>query len=224
MNAKLEKLKKGLITSAIKSGGFVLVCSAVFLGSYYLYVNSQENIKILESKDRQLRSEINQLRDRNERLSKTLQLYQKLVQDSSLRSLELNRKNISTLLNDLGQKYLISNVSITIDPVSERHGGIFDSKTGTIVTSQIKLNFDATSDVYAFAFIDELLEKFSGYLNHRNFTIHRNGQITEEVLRSLLSEGKTRFINANLSFDWLGLRPKLETEGSTEPSPEEPLP
>lgn len=212
MNEKHKKLKKALVASSIKAAIIIIGCSIGLGSSYYFYQDSTESIKRLKSKDRKLKSKVKNLKKKNDKSSKTLALYDQLTKDSNLRSLDLNRRNISTLLDTLGGKYKIENLAISISPLTERKEGPFLKKTGTIITTQIAINFDSMSDIHAFAFTDELFQNFSGYLNLKSFSVRRNREVSEAVLKELLKEGRTNFVSGSIIFDWLGLRPNPEEE------------
>ncbi len=207
MNTKYERLKKSLIANGIKNGIIIIGCAIGLSAAFYFHESSQDTIKKLTSKERRLKGQITQMQTKQERANNTLELYEKLVKDSSLRSLELNRKNISDLLNKLSIKYKINNLSIDVAPITEQKKEPFLQKTGTVITTSVSLEFDSSSDAHGFAFADEVLKNFSGYLNINFYSIQREQELTEEVIRELLKGGKTDFIQNKISFDWLGLRP-----------------
>ena len=212
MNDKHTRLKKSLIAHAIK-GAVIIVGCAIGLGAAaYFDQNSQDNIKKLTSRERALKSQITQLKARQTRAGNSLELYRKLVKDSNLKSLELNRKNISELLKALSVKYKINNLSINVNPIQAQMKAPFIKKTGTVITTTIDLQFDSSSDAHGFAFTDEVLKSFSGYLNLKSFSAKRDKNLSENVIRELLKGGRTNFIRSQVSFDWLGLRPKAEVK------------
>ena len=142
-----------------------------------------------------------------------MKVFEKLQNESKIKPLELNRKQISTLLSRLSDIYRINNVSINIGNIEERTKRPFDrQKQGTIITTDISINFESPSDVHAFAFIDDLTKRFPGYLNIKSLSTRRTGEVSENTLRSLLKGGRANFIRTSISFEWLGLRPKIEDE------------
>lgn len=206
MTSRVKRLKKSLVASLIKAAIITVGLIVALVSAYYFYQDIQENAKQLKLDDRRLQNQIRSSKARNNKEKNTLELYKKLTKDSNLQSLTLNRKSTSLLLKNLSAKYGISNYSINIAPLIKKTEGSFSKKTGTIVTTRIDINFYASSDVQAFAFTEELLNKFSGYLNIKSFSLDRSNDISEGVLRNLLNNGKSDFIKGSLSFDWLGLR------------------
>lgn len=209
---KLERLKKLLIARGIKYGLMLAGCLIAFGTVYYFYGSIDDEIRRLKSKDRQLKSQITQLNSRNERLNNTLDLYNKLTSDSALKDMELDRKNISRLLQELSEKYSIRDININIDTLEERKQPPFARDTGTIITTNISLTFNAISDLHTFAFLEEILSEFSGYLNLNSLTVRKRGEINENLLRSLIKSGKAELFETKIDFEWLGLRPKSISE------------
>ncbi len=212
MSTKLVTLKKRIISQAIKSGIMVLGCTIALSAAYYFYQSSEAEINKLQSRDRQLKQKIAQLQSNNSNAGKTLKLYKQLIKESKIKPLELNRKQISTLISSLSDSYRINNVNITIAPIKENKSGAFAQEAGTIITTEISIKFESPSDIHAFAFIDNLSKKFPGYLNIKSFDTQRTGEVSENTLRSLLKGGRANFIQNQITFSWLGLRPNVETK------------
>ena len=212
MNEKYTRLKKLLIARSIKYGLMLLGCCIAFAAVYHFYGSIEQEIKKLELKDRRLKSEITTLNSRNDRLNNTLDLYTKLTDTTSLRNMELDRKNISKLLQRLSDKYRVRDININIESLEERKKAPFIRETGTIITTEISLQFSTISDLHSFAFLEELLSEFSGYLNLKSLSIQKRGAIDENLLRSLIKSGKGELFNTSVTFEWLGLRPNPVTE------------
>ena len=208
MNERYQRLKKTLIANGIKGGIIIAGCGLLLGATIFFYQNGADDLKKLKNKERQSQSQIRQLKERNERTKNTMELYEKLVRDSELRDLVLNRKNISQLLDRLKEKYRLSDVSIIISPLTEQLEDPFVQKTGIVVTGDISIEMRALSDAHVFAFTKELLREFSGYLNVQSLVINRQGSISEELLREILQQGHSEFVTASLKFEWMGLRPK----------------
>ena len=214
INERYKKLKKRLIGSAIRAAVMIGGCGLCFGVAVFFYQNQTTSLKKLKNQEREAQSSVNKLKTRNERTKSTMALYESLIKDSSLRELGLSRKNISQLLTRLSDKYTIEDVLINISPIIEQKSDNFSPKTGQLITSDITIKYNATSDAHAFVFAEELFQNFSGYLNIKNFSIGRKDKISEDNLREILVDGKTEFFSTNLQFEWLGLQPNAPNEGA----------
>ncbi len=212
MNERFKLLKKRIIGSGIKAAIMIGGCAACFAVAFYFYQNQSENLKRMETKKRQAQGEVSQLQARIERTNNSMELYNNLIKESKLRKLGLSRKAISILLTRLSEPYRISDVLINIAPLTEQKADQFMPKTGKIITSTITLKYKAISDVHAFLFIEKLFNDFSGYININSFSIRRDSNIEEKNLREILQTGKTSFVDVNIEFEWLGLRPNPSEE------------
>jgi len=212
MSNKLSILKKKLITRLIKSAIMLAGCAIAFGAAYYFYQDAEDEAKVLQSRDGQLKRKIIELESKNDSSGSILQKYKTLQSESKIKPLDLNRKRISNLLNELSEAYRINNLDIQIGDVKERKNGVFNNNTGTIITTEILLRYDSPSDIHSFAFIDELLKEFPGYINLKSFTTRRAQQVDESTLRALVKGGRANFMNSSVKFEWLGLRPNLATD------------
>ncbi len=216
MNDKFSRLKRAIISQAIKSGIFVGISAAILAAAFYVYTDSQDQIKRLNDRDSQLKANIVEITNTNERSLEALELYTTLQKESKFKSLELDRKEISNLLNGLSEKYRALSVTIAIEPSEDRIDSPFEQENGTLITSKIKLDYDTISDAHSLAMLQELLREFSGYHVISQFSIKRTEEVSEGVLRALLKQGKASFMSSSLSFEWLGMRPNPVEETALE--------
>lgn len=212
MSNKVTQLKNRIITQAVKSGIMILGCAIALSVAYYFYQTSEENRKDLTIRESQLKQKIIELEANNNSAANTLKTYRELQQQAKIKPLDLNRKQISNLIGRLSDAYRINNVNINIGTVREQKTEPFQHNTGTIITTDISIDFDSPSDIHAFAFIEDLIQDFSGYLNMKTLNISRTGEVSEDTLRSLLKGGRANFIKTSVRFEWLGVRPNLENK------------
>lgn len=215
MNQKFQEIKTRIIRRGIKSGVAVVGIGVVFGVLNYMATSTQENITKLKRENQRITVQIVNLRQKLEDAQKTLERHENLTSQGDLRPLELDRKYVSRLVNELAEEYFIEDVTIDIAPVEEKLREPFLVQTGKIITSSIRIKYLAPSDVQSIAFAQDLMNKFSGYLNIRGFTVLRDDKISISLLERLASSGKGGLIYTTLQFDWLGLRSR-ETDDQSK--------
>lgn len=203
---RLLRNRKNLIATSIKSLMVVGFFCAIAVAAYIVLSTAEDSVGDLKNSERQAQNQLINLQQRNERAKTTLDLYQRLTLDSKAETQTLNRRNITQLLDRLKIKYRLDNLSLNLSPIRERTEGVFAKKTGKVLTANVSVKFSSISDRYAYGFITELADSFSGYLNIRTINVSRKSSVTEENLQQLMRSGNAELFDGEIEFQWLGLR------------------
>jgi hypothetical protein len=203
-------LKKRLIKEGIIAG--VILCAlggAAFLASNFDGdAQAAKNAKQAENNSISSDySSIKQLIGTQFELSEAYETYIKNHNNDFL----LNREAVTNMLSNLREKNHLINLEVSIAPVSDMSGETFALKTGIMTKSDISLSFSAMSDNSAYNFIEELERELPGIVFVRDLKITRVAELSRNILLDLSQQHKiTPMVTGEVSFLWLGIRPKPE--------------
>ncbi len=118
------------------------------------------------------------------------------VHEDGVQSLKLN--DLNNIVNNLKQKYAISNISTTVSrPYISK-----TTNTYTVQTVDIKLSFSSISDQYAVNFINSLVQEITEYVHIISFSLQKKDEISKQ---DILDARKGLFhpnIDATATLQW----------------------
>lgn len=107
---------------------------------------------------------------------------------------------IENEIANLSEKYNISDYDFTMSVPQKTHSD--KNKILNFFTSSCKLTFNATDDVRAISFVDELKNNLVGYVIIENFSISKEKDYTFQDLVEISSGAKSGVLKVNISFKW----------------------
>lgn len=113
----------------------------------------------------------------------------------------------------------LSNLSFTIPPLSDAKADFIQLKSGSLVKSDVHLEYGATTDNSAYGFIESLQRKLPGLVVVTDLKLTRKGDLSRETLLDLSQHRITPLVTGELSFQWLGLHPMDEDKVADTPTP-----
>lgn len=202
---KLQKLKKATTVSLITSAAIIIGSIGLATATWLYKADVEKTNDSLDREQKKLSADYKKLSREHEKAKASLSLYNKLTQSDEGKSLSLDRKNVATLLNELNENYLLSNLNLSIGPIQERTEKAFKRDSGTIISSEVQVDFRGITDEFAYAFLSEVVERFPGYVNLSGFWLTR---IDRQIQRKDydINSGPPTLIEAGMSFDWLGMQ------------------
>jgi hypothetical protein len=212
---KVLRMKKKLIKTGIICGVIVLIASGGYFGvnSYFNHLTGQ---KLQLNREFQgLEANYKKLVQQHTKATQSLALYKKLTEGDNGKNFSLDRKTVTQLLDELNENYLLSNLNLAISPAIERKGSIFDRKTGKIITSEVKISFKGITDEFAYSFLNDVVERFPGYVNLTRFSLSRIGGTDRKTMYNAQLDAPPTFIEASIGFDWLGMQIEEKSEATT---------
>jgi hypothetical protein len=204
--SKIERLKKKVIVETIVVVVVMIICG---VGTYILSDMSDE-AKIDEAK---LQGSINAVSGQiNEEEKKIGVVRSSLEEFNFLKGrldgelLSINRAKAEEILNNLRTKYRLTTFQATVAAEQPFVGEGYDNRTVDLTQSDIKIDFNAMSDLHVFSFVKELKEQLPGYVRIYDFSIRRAEQLKPEHFAAM-SKGETpALVNAKISMMWMGIR------------------
>ena len=203
--SKLKQVKKKVIAAGIFASIVTIVCIGLAI-SFFLYTSSLESNKnTIQRQNRKLESELKMLSKQHKKAQASLQLYEKLTEGGQGSTQALDRKRAASILNKLHDDFILSELNLSIAPIEERKGRNFKRKTGAIISSRVNISFKSITDEFAYAFLDELIRQFPGYINLTHFSLNLMRQVTLRNGKSEIDKPPS-FVEAHVEYDWLGLQ------------------
>jgi type II secretory pathway pseudopilin PulG len=204
---KLQSLKKQLVKNAIIMLVAVSVTGAIAYSVFSWSSGVQEEAQQAQNRLNNAERDVNSRTLKNEDARKYLELYQRITGDDEQSKISnLNRRKAqewySIVSKDLhirnGKGNFGSETVIAADP--------FKKKTLQGISSLVKLEFEALTDRQVYAFLDTLLTDFPGYVKITKFSMEKDGEITDAVLRSAGKGNFPNLVKTQFEFYWIGVR------------------
>jgi hypothetical protein len=209
MAAKDTALKRQLI----KEGILCVLALAVLAGGGVLlssYDDDAQSVKqTKESQNAGMRSEyeaIQQQLGTGFEMSAFYEAYSK----SRNSELQLKRDAATQLMSTLREKNHLTNLTVTISPISDVNPDFGQIKSGTLTRSEVKLSFGAVTDNSVYGFMEALERKLPGIVVFQDIKLTRESEPSREMLVELSQHRLTPLIKGELTFTWIGIRPLEE--------------
>lgn len=213
---KLAAQKKKLIRTAAIAGGVVLLAIAITAGAMYAGSYMQDDLKKTKSQMNSLNRKQQGLEKKIAKAKESLQLYETITQENGSQNFTLDRDQATARLNQLNERYRLSNLSVSISPVKELKNGATQNSSGVVIYSEVALQFKGISDELILGFVNEISRRFVGYVNITEFSMTKQGDINGKVLYGVSKGKKPVTVSGSLKFLWLGLKLDQPDEDNTE--------
>jgi hypothetical protein len=211
MGNKLKLLKKRLIKNAI----LIAIILVAFTAGAFLLSNYDDNATAeqhaKEGENSQVRSESQTLQDQ---LGSGLEIgnfYDNYSKDHNS-DFTLKRESATQWLTVFREKNHITNLSITISPITDTKIDGLQLRTGTLVKSEIHLTLSALTDNSVYNFIEAIQRQLPGITVFSEVKITRTADITRGVLIELSHHRITPLVTAEITFQWLGIQSDKKTD------------
>lgn len=197
------------------------VCVSISVLIYVIFDMLTTKEEALQKVESDLRLVVSQIAEEERKIGvvhSSLETFQLLNERLSKGELSLNRVKAETLLNDLKNKYRLTDFQATLGAESVVSGNGFDGRTLQVNQTDITLKFVALSDVHVFAFLDELTKSLSGYFRYYNLSITKLHELTDADLTRMSAGDAVGFVNVEVSAIWLGLKRPAKPDGVATPA------
>lgn len=204
---KLQSLKKQLVKNAIIMSVAVSVTGAIAFSVFSWSSGTLEEAQQAQNRLNAAERDVNSRTLKNEDARKYLELYQRITgEDEQSKISNLSRQKaqewnvaVSKRLNiNNGKGSFGSEAVITAEP--------FKKKTLQGISSLVKLEFETLTDTQVYAYLDTLLQDFPGYVKITKFSMEKDGEINDAVLRAAGSGRFPNLVKTQIEFYWIGVR------------------
>jgi len=209
MSGKDVQLRKRLIKNAIIAIGAltILLVGAAVISVHNDDALSEKHVKETDSSAK--RSEVDAIKLQLNTKFDVSSFYDAYIKHHN-DTFVLNREAATQLLTTLREKHHLVNLEVTIAPITDVPGENFQLKTGVMVKSEVKLIFNGLSDNSVYGFIEAIQGKLPGMVIVNNLKLTRTNSLSRNILLDLSQHKITPMISGELSFIWVGIRPKTE--------------
>lgn len=207
---KYVTLKKILIKESAIFMGMLLVTAA---GVFFAVTKAEEldaekntlniNVSNVDGQIQQVRADFTKAKN-------SLELYQKLSQGKQSLGDSLSRDTAKKILDRLKEEYLLSSLSVTISPAQEIKDIQIQTKTSSLMASDVTLRFEGMSDEQLFSFVSAITREFTGYVRFTRLAMDRTGEITTEILQKAGKGERPALVTGEVSFRWYGLKEQVK--------------
>lgn len=198
--------KKQLKKEAVMAALVLLGASCIVAGVTVFQSATVEDLKKTQTEvgglDRKEQSLTNQLA----KAKNSLRLYETIIQHNSQEDFSLNRELATATLNELNERYRLSNLSVSISPIKELQNESLQNASSVVIYSEVALKFKGISDEMIMGFTNDVARQFLGYVNITEFSMEKESDINGEALYAVSKGKKPGIVSGELKFVWLGLK------------------
>ncbi len=206
---KQKKLQKGLIKKVVIMLLVVAVCGGVYalldtMASSYMQQKSESEAEL--AKDT---GEREQLKAKIEGAKQSEQHYIALMLAHTNPVFEAKKEDLVPFLNASKASRRLPSLKVTLSPESTIKDTIVASPDYEVtMRDEMQLEFDAISDLHAYAFVTDLIKNAPGFFRVKSFTLDRKSDLNAEAIGQLTSGATVTNVTAKLSVMWVGIRLK----------------
>ena len=120
------------------------------------------------------------------------------------------REAAAQLMSSLRERDHLTNMSVTISPLSDSPLEFAPLKSGTAVKSDVQVTFGSITDNSTYEFIAGLQRQLPGLALIKDLKITHTSDLSREVILALSQHKITPLIASDISFVWLGIKPAEE--------------
>lgn len=190
---------------------FILLTGFVIFGLGIFYIlSSSEDIKKdltgLQNEANSIQSKINNFNNKKKSFLESLEVWEQIDGNNKVfAGLRISESN--AMIEELEKKYGISNLRTVFSKPKIREEGVND-KAVKVVYSNTSITFRALTDGHVYKFLEEVQEKFPGYLHIKSISITSDGQINKAFLQDIASGNQKSLVSATMEFIWHDLEYK----------------
>lgn len=114
------------------------------------------------------------------------------------------------LLDSLEKKYFLHDMRVSFSKPYTKEPEKDD--TVEVIESSINIAFGAVSDVYAIKFLNELIEKFPGYVQVSLFSMTRSKTVSKDILKQIASGQTISIVDCKINLKWHDLKQREKSD------------
>jgi hypothetical protein len=221
--SKYKELAKKTVKTAIVSAISVAVMIAVYIG-ISIYAESvakqKQEVESKLSADKGLRDSLDNQMNKSGVAEKRFAEIQ--VQRTTV-NYEANLDVLADVLRGAKQLYRFANLKIK--PAESRatdKPDLANFNYDITVRSRMRLDFQATSDVHVFSFLEDLRASAPGMVRIDMLSIKRTADLSDASISQISSGTTPLLVDVKLEFTWIGIAPKDKKPDAGQPNPSKP--
>ncbi len=210
-----ELLKRTIMESALMVGlGLIMVG-----GIYFLNIESEDyetHTSVLRREAQVMQRETTELQAKFAKVRQNAGLYQEALEKQSQGKLGISRQIVRDKFNQYNDKYFLGNLRLSMSGIEERSGAKYKRPSGSIIASDVSVNFEAISDEYVYEMINAMQDDMAGSAKITRISLQRQRTISDDILRLIGQKGTFPLVLGEIKFKWLGMK-SLTSDESNAP-------
>lgn len=204
---KKDYIRKKIIISCSILGGLIALSAASIYYKIHQEQKSRETINKIKEEVSSLEEKRESLEGKILKIKKYKKVY-KEISEKRKSTVGIKIDDINSKLKKISEKYNIQDTKITVSFPENMKRGIFQTKSVTMVSSSVDLNFNAVSDIEAILFMYEFTDSLPGYVVIKNSIIRKQKEYTNKDLISISSGVGQGSVVGQMNFRWYVYRDK----------------
>lgn len=185
----------------------VMVVGAIIGGLSILSGGYEEKNNTLRNEAATVTAEAKKFEDKYAKVQQNMNLYKESVAKIASGRLTISHQSVGEVFNRLNDKFYLANLHLTMSGIDDIKNPSFKRKDFGIVSSEVIVTFQALSDEYVYAMLDQMQKDLAGSARLTKLTLKREGDITDSVLQAIVQRGTYPLVSAEIKFLWFGLKP-----------------
>ncbi len=202
---KLKSLRSSTIKIAIICLGIIAILSGFSYFTSSLDDGIDKEVKSLNREIRAAVSQTSSLEQKYKSVAESIVEYDGLLSRFKAGELSINEPFARQTLTKLKNKYRVNNLTLDSTKEETYKEPSLENKLYKVSFNELKLEFDAISDLHALAFIEDMESNFNAYIRPTYFQITRKRLYNDDLLKALSNGERPTVVSAKASFLWLGI-------------------
>jgi uncharacterized protein YlxW (UPF0749 family) len=203
---KYNELMKRVVTESGLIAGTTLIAFGVLYFLSGMKENYETQIGVLRREADVLEQETTSLQEKFSKVQQNAGLYQEALEKQSQGSLSITRQGVRDKFNQLNEEYFLGNLRLTMSGIEPLSGPNYQRTNGTIVSSDVSVNFEAVSDEHIYEMINAMMLQLPGTAKITRISMQRQRTLSDDILRVISQKGSFPLVVCEVRFQWFGIR------------------
>jgi hypothetical protein len=199
-----------LVKRVVTESGIIAGTTLIALGVLYFLSGMKEDyetqIGVLRREADVLEQETTSLQEKFSKVQQNAGLYQEALEKESQGSLSITRQGVRDKFNQFNEQYFLGNLRLTMSGIEPLSGPDYQRTNGTIVSSDVSVNFEAVSDEHIYEMINAMMLQLPGTAKITRISMQRQRTLSDDILRVISQKGSFPLVVCEVRFQWFGVR------------------
>lgn len=203
---KYSILRKKLIKLGIICGVIVLALGVI----YYLIISyssdKEEELGTLKSKLNGSNTQFSQMQKKLGEYRTASDFYKQFTESGNADAQNFRRDYAKNLLGRLNEQVGLVDLKFNMEQF-QKMGGSFETKTVSMFSSKVTVQYTANSDIDCYNFIKSIVNTFPGSVFVDSYSVKATKEINIELLTQIANgSSPLGLVSGEIIFDWRGIQ------------------
>jgi len=191
----------------------LVAMNAALAAGVYMYVQpeklkKQRQLSSMKSKVSQVRNDIDRIQVEFRQLEEQQEEFDRLKESGFFTKQERNKAQ--RIFEDIQTRSKVVSAVASIDRGSLEKNDESDKAEHVMLVSPVKVTIEALDDIDVFRYLYLLKQSFPGHMQLEKVNLERRGNITNPVLRSIVSGKNPELVKASIELTWWSMIPQTD--------------